>query len=100
MKSRQCDKAVIRVYDDTDPSGKEFCGDVIKNPGVRQFVSSNETLYIKLRDDVNESKVYIHIEMIDAAVGVSAHAALLEIGKSTSIIFKWLKKLIVKESLS
>lgn len=44
----RCQSAVINVYDDTDMVGNEFCGDNIKNPGVRQFLSSNDILYVKL----------------------------------------------------
>uniref|UniRef100_A0A915IVA1 G-protein coupled receptors family 1 profile domain-containing protein n=1 Tax=Romanomermis culicivorax TaxID=13658 RepID=A0A915IVA1_ROMCU len=35
--------------------------------------------------------------MIDVIVGVSASAALLEIGQSISIILKWLKRVIINE---
>uniref|UniRef100_A0A915HSD4 Uncharacterized protein n=1 Tax=Romanomermis culicivorax TaxID=13658 RepID=A0A915HSD4_ROMCU len=38
--------------------------------------------------------------MVDAAVGVSANAALLQIRKSISIISKQLKRVIIKESAS
>uniref|UniRef100_A0A915JIU3 Uncharacterized protein n=1 Tax=Romanomermis culicivorax TaxID=13658 RepID=A0A915JIU3_ROMCU len=38
--------------------------------------------------------------MIDAAVGISTNAALLDIRKSISIFSKWLKGVIIKNSVS